>query len=74
MGNPQDYQKVAAECLVLLRVSRLVTDPQSKAMLLHMAASWIRLAERAKEEGRQGGSLSNAEEKGPCAKAEAMSP
>jgi hypothetical protein len=39
---------VAAECLVLLRLSRVATDPQSKAMLLHMAASWIRLANGVK--------------------------
>jgi hypothetical protein len=39
----EEYWKFAAE---YLRLSRVVADPQSKAMLLQMTATWIRLAER----------------------------
>jgi hypothetical protein len=38
----EEYKKCAAECL---RWSRIVTNDQSKAMLLQMAATWIKLAE-----------------------------
>jgi hypothetical protein len=41
----EEYWRAAAECL---RRSRAVSDPQNKAMLLQMAATWIRLAERLK--------------------------
>ena len=41
--SPEEYQTFAAQCLRLLRV---VADPQSKAVLLQMAATWIKLAER----------------------------
>ena len=42
MRNPEEYKKCAAECL---RWSRIVTNVQSKAMLVQMAATWIKLAE-----------------------------
>ena len=42
----EEYWKLATK---YLRLARVVADPQSKAMLLHMAATWIRLAERLKE-------------------------
>ena len=41
----EEYWKLATENL---RLARAVADPQSKAMLLQMAATWIRLAERLK--------------------------
>jgi len=41
-----EYLKFAAECLQL---SRVVTNPPSKAMLLQMAAAWMRLADRLKD-------------------------
>ena len=42
MWSPEEYEKFAAECL---RWSRIVTNVQSKAMLVQMAATWIKLAE-----------------------------
>ena len=42
----EEYWRLATE---YLRLSRVVADPQSKAELVQMAATWIRLAERAKE-------------------------
>jgi len=43
--SPEEYEKCAAECL---RWSRIVTNVQSKAMLVQMAATWIKLAERVR--------------------------
>jgi len=38
----EEYWKLATESL---RLSRVVADPQSKAMLVQMAATWIKLAD-----------------------------
>ena len=46
MKSVEEYWRLATE---YLRLSRVVADPQSKAELVQMAATWIRLAERAKE-------------------------
>ena len=46
MRSSGEYLKFAAECLQL---SRVVTNPPSKAMLLQMAAAWMRLADRLKD-------------------------
>ena len=43
MRGSGEYEQFAAECL---RLSRMVKDAQNKAMLLQMAATWIKLAER----------------------------
>ena len=43
MRSLEEYWKLATENV---RLARVVADPQSKAMLLQMAATWIRLAER----------------------------
>jgi hypothetical protein len=43
MWSPEEYEKFAAACL---RWSRIVTNAQSKAMLLQMATTWIKLAQR----------------------------
>jgi hypothetical protein len=44
--SSEEYLKFAAECLGL---SRVVTNPLRKAILLQMAAAWMRLAERLKD-------------------------
>jgi len=41
-----EYRRVAAECL---RIARDSQNPKDRALLLRMAESWIRLAERADE-------------------------
>ena len=50
MRNPEEYKKCAAECL---RWSRIVTNVQSKAMLLQMATTWIKLAERLRAQSEK---------------------
>ena len=49
MGTPQEYLNSAAECLNL---SRAINDPDSRAMLVEIAKTWIKLAkyEQAKAE------------------------
>ena len=44
MGVPEDYTKMAAECLQL---ARTVRDTESKAILLEIAQSWVKLAAKA---------------------------
>jgi hypothetical protein len=41
--SPEEYQQFAAECL---RLSLVVTDSKSKAVLVQIAATCLRLAER----------------------------
>ena len=48
--SPEEYEKFAAECL---RWSRIVTNVQSKAMLLQMATTWIKLAERLRAQSEK---------------------
>jgi hypothetical protein len=42
MGTAQKYQRFAEECM---RLARTAKDAQVKALLLHMAQVWVRLAE-----------------------------
>ena len=44
MNRKEHYQRMAAECL---KLSRNANDPNNKAVLVDMAATWIRLAEEA---------------------------
>jgi hypothetical protein len=50
----EEYWKFAAE---YLRLSRVVADPQNKAMLLQMTATWIRLAERVQAKADKEGGI-----------------
>jgi hypothetical protein len=47
VAKHDEYEQKAAECLELARRSK---DEWSKAMLLEMAQSWIKLAMKAKGE------------------------
>jgi hypothetical protein len=40
----EHYQRMAAECL---RIAHNAQDPNNKAVLVDMAATWTRLAEQA---------------------------
>jgi hypothetical protein len=42
MNPPDEFQKRAADCMHMARLSR---DPESKAMWNRMAARWLRCAE-----------------------------
>ena len=44
MRAPDQYRQHADECV---RVAQMITDPVDKALLLQMAQTWRRLAERA---------------------------
>ena len=44
MPAPDQYRQHADECV---RVAQMITDPVDKALLLQMAQTWRRLAERA---------------------------
>ena len=46
MASTDDYRRLAAECLRIARESR---NPKDRALLLRMAETWIRLAERSEE-------------------------
>jgi hypothetical protein len=46
MASTDDYKRLAGECL---RIARESQNPNDRAMLLRMAETWIRLAERAAE-------------------------
>jgi hypothetical protein len=48
MASTDDYRRLAADCL---RIARESPNPKDRALLLRMAESWIRLAERS--EARQ---------------------
>jgi hypothetical protein len=41
----REYEQKAAECL---RLAEIVRDTTNKALMLHMAESWIKLAEQIK--------------------------
>jgi hypothetical protein len=45
MNLAERYRTLAAHCI---RLARHKADPGDKALLLQMAESWVRLAERAK--------------------------
>ena len=51
MSTPEVYQQRAADCL---RVAQQMTDPQNKALLLEMARAWVRLAEQAQTQRKEG--------------------
>ena len=42
MRTPEEYQNMAAQCSHL---AHAINDPDSKAMLLEAAQTWIKLAE-----------------------------
>ena len=42
MSSPENYRRYAQECLQLAAV---LSDPQARAMLAHMAQVWLRLAD-----------------------------
>jgi hypothetical protein len=44
MSSVKTYRGHAAECV---RLAQQTTNPSDKALLLQMADSWVRLAERA---------------------------
>src|SRR4051812_16813007 len=46
MASTDDYRRLAAECL---RIAHDSQNPKDRALLLRMAESWIRLAERSEE-------------------------
>jgi hypothetical protein len=46
MASTDEYRRLAAECL---RIARESQNPKDRALLLRMAESWIRLAERGEE-------------------------
>ncbi len=45
MSTFQDYQRRAAECLLLAHEAK---DGTNKALMLEMAQTWLRLAEQEK--------------------------
>jgi hypothetical protein len=44
MPSTDDYRRLAAECL---RIAHESHNPKDRALLLRMAESWMRLAERS---------------------------
>ena len=50
VGKPEQYRRMAAQCLHLARVVR---DAVSKAILLKMAETWVKLAERLKADAEK---------------------
>ena len=46
MASTDDYRRLAADCL---RIARESPNPKDRALLLRMAESWIRLAERSEQ-------------------------
>jgi hypothetical protein len=42
MGKPEEYRRYATECLELASVFQ---SPEARAVLLHMAQTWFRLAD-----------------------------
>jgi len=51
MGKPEQYAERAARCLHLARV--VVRDDESKAILLKMAETWVKLAKRLKTDAEK---------------------
>ena len=41
--RPEKYRRHAAECL---RIAEVVTDPQNRILLIHMAQAWLLLAQQ----------------------------
>jgi hypothetical protein len=50
VGKREQYATMAAQCL---RLARVVRDAESKALLLKMAETWVKRAERLKAEAEQ---------------------
>jgi hypothetical protein len=50
MGKRKQYVTMAARCLYLARIVRAA---ESKALLLKMAETWVKLAERLKAKAEQ---------------------
>ena len=48
MGLVDQYKRRAAECV---RMAERIDNPDDKALLLQMAETWLRLAEKAEERG-----------------------
>jgi hypothetical protein len=44
MASTDDYRRLAAECL---RIAHESQNPKDRALLLRMAETWMRLAERS---------------------------
>jgi putative IMPACT (imprinted ancient) family translation regulator len=47
MGSSDQYKRRAAECV---RLAEKADNADKKAMLLQMAQTWLRLAERAEDQ------------------------
>jgi hypothetical protein len=45
MPQPNDYRKRAEECVEL---AQIVRTPEQRTMLLHIAETWLRLADDAR--------------------------
>lgn len=50
MALTDRYKEFAAECV---RVAREASNPKDKAMLLQMADTWLKLAEKAAKSGER---------------------
>jgi hypothetical protein len=48
LTNAKRYREYAADCA---RLSAVACDERSRAVLLHMACAWLRLAEWAERDG-----------------------
>jgi hypothetical protein len=46
LGSSEEYQARAIECL---RLAQAVESPESKALLLEMAQTWVRFAQQTRE-------------------------
>lgn len=46
MGSADEYKRRAAECI---RMAEKIESRDDKAMLLQMAQTWLRLAEKAED-------------------------
>ncbi|HEY0567156.1 MAG TPA: hypothetical protein VGD13_03355 [Xanthobacteraceae bacterium] len=58
MASTDEYRRLAADCL---RIAHESHNPKDRALLLRMAESWIRLAERAEVRKSEGETFSGRE-------------
>jgi hypothetical protein len=50
MASVHDYKRRAAECV---RIAERMRNPADKALLMQMADTWLRLADKAEERSRE---------------------
>ena len=50
MVSSDEYRRHASECV---RIAQQAQNPNDKALLLHMAESWLRLAQQAESRAKK---------------------